>query len=154
MERLVPSFPDSLGSFMHFPEPALGSDPFPTTKIASKPPKAPSRLQRFRPPPLTLPGESTDQRVPSLNPQEVNFAANARFAQHAPNRKLLKRTGRRVPKEDFSLRVLLALNINRNVFNFKNKHQVPQSFSVCAKLFCSKTRITYQKTGREFCFAP
>ena len=93
MERLVPSFPDSLGSFMHFPEPALETDPYPTSKIASKPQKAPSRLQRFRPPPLTLPGESTDQRVPSLNPQEVNFPANTRFAQHAPNRKLLKRTG-------------------------------------------------------------
>jgi len=85
MERLVPSFPDSLGSFMHFPEPALETDPYPSVKIASKPLKPQSRLQRFRPPPLTLPGESTDQRVPSLNTQEVNFAANARFAHHAPN---------------------------------------------------------------------
>jgi len=81
-----------MGSFMHFPEPALETDPYPSVKIASKPLKPQSRLQRFRPPPLTLPGESTDQRVPSLNTQEVNFAANARFAHHAPNRKLLKKT--------------------------------------------------------------
>ena len=126
MERLVPSFPDSLGSFMHFPEPALESDPYPSNKIASKTiqEKAPSRLQRFRPPPLTLPGESTDQRVPSLNPQEVNFPT---LAQHAPNRKLLieENWQEQSQRMTFLSRVLLALNINRNVFNSKNKRPSP-----------------------------
>ena len=95
MERLVPSFSDSLGSFMHFPETLPpDSDPYPSSTISSKPPKAPSRLQRFRPPPLTLPGESTDQRVPSL-PQEATFNLNARYPQHANthNRKFPFRTG-------------------------------------------------------------
>ncbi|CAG5105854.1 Oidioi.mRNA.OKI2018_I69.chr1.g2514.t1.cds [Oikopleura dioica] len=68
---------------MHFPETLPpDSDPYPSSTISSKPPKAPSRLQRFRPPPLTLPGESTDQRVPSL-PQEATFNLNARYPQHA-----------------------------------------------------------------------